>query len=108
MRILPALLSLCLSLATSAADATAGVTPLLWAAAQPKPEQPGQTPSSAFVKAGQRALKRAGYDPGAIDGKMGPATRGALRRFQEAHGLSVTGDFDVPTLTQLLDGSSPR
>jgi peptidoglycan hydrolase-like protein with peptidoglycan-binding domain len=26
----------------------------------------------------QRALRDAGYDPGAIDGRMGPRTRGAL------------------------------
>jgi peptidoglycan hydrolase-like protein with peptidoglycan-binding domain len=59
-------------------------------------------PSSDFIMSLQRELKRAGYDPGAADGKMGPMTRGALRRFQQAQGLSPTGDADIPTLTRLL------
>ena len=61
-----------------------------------------RTPTSEFTKSLQRELKRLGHDPGVVDGKMGPSTRGALRRFQEAHGLSPTGDPDIPTLTKLL------
>jgi peptidoglycan hydrolase-like protein with peptidoglycan-binding domain len=64
--------------------------------------QAAQRPSSDFIKSLQRELKRAGYDPGAADGKMGPSTRRALRQFQAAHGLSPTGDPDIPTLTRLL------
>lgn len=64
--------------------------------------QAARTPSSDFIKSLQRELKRAGYDPGAADGKMGPTTQRALRRFQEAQGLSPTGDPDIPTLTRLL------
>ena len=66
------------------------------------PPQYGRTPTLEFMKSLQRELKRAGYDPGVVDGLMGPSTRGALRRFQEAHGLSPTGDPDIPTLTKLL------
>jgi peptidoglycan hydrolase-like protein with peptidoglycan-binding domain len=64
--------------------------------------------SSDFIKSLQRELKRAGYDPGVADGKMGPATHRALRRFQEAHGLHPTGDPDIPTLTKLLGQSLPQ
>ena len=39
----------------------------------------------------QQALKNAGYYNGAVDGKIGPATRAALRDFQSANGLSVDG-----------------
>ena len=39
----------------------------------------------------QSALKNAGYYNGAIDGKIGPSTRSALRDFQSAHGLTVDG-----------------
>lgn len=39
----------------------------------------------------QRALDRAGYDPGPTDGVMGPSTRRALQAFQRDQGLSVTG-----------------
>jgi peptidoglycan hydrolase-like protein with peptidoglycan-binding domain len=61
-----------------------------------------------FLKGVQRELKRAGYDPGAQDGKMGPATRYALKRFQRDQGLPVTGEPDVPTLTKLLEHSLRR
>jgi peptidoglycan hydrolase-like protein with peptidoglycan-binding domain len=77
-------------------------------AAQSKPHpQKARPPSSAFIKSLQRELKRVGYDPGIVDGKMGPATEEALRRFQEAHGLPPTGDADIPTLTKLLGQGLP-
>jgi len=37
----------------------------------------------------QNALKDKGFDPGAIDGKMGPGTAAALKAFQKSHGLPV-------------------
>jgi peptidoglycan hydrolase-like protein with peptidoglycan-binding domain len=81
---------------------------LLVHAAQPwSSPQNAQTLSSEFIKSLQRELKRAGYDPGATDGKMGPSTRRALTRFQEAHGLVPTGDPDIPTLSKLLRQNLP-
>jgi membrane-bound lytic murein transglycosylase B len=78
-------------------------------AAHTESERPSaQTPSSDYVKSLQHELKRAGYDPGLTDGKLGPATRQALRRFQEAHGLAPTGDPDIPTLTKLLEKGLPQ
>jgi peptidoglycan hydrolase-like protein with peptidoglycan-binding domain len=67
-----------------------------------------QMSSSDFIASLQRELKRAGYDPGVTDGKMGPATRNALRRFQEANDLPPTGDPDIPTLTRLLSQGLPE
>jgi peptidoglycan hydrolase-like protein with peptidoglycan-binding domain len=67
--------------------------------------QTTRVPSLDFIQSLQRELKRAGYDPGDPDGKMGPSTQQALRRFQEAHGLSPTGKPDIPTLTRLLGQS---
>jgi membrane-bound lytic murein transglycosylase B len=64
--------------------------------------------SSDFIKSLQRELKRAGYNPGVTDGKMGPATRNALRRYQEANDLPPTGDPDIPTLTKLLSQGLPQ
>ena len=69
---------------------------------------PAFVQSSEFIKGLQRELKRAGHDPGAIDGKMGPSTKQALKRFQEAHGLSATGEPDIPTLTKLLGQNLQR
>lgn len=39
----------------------------------------------------QTALSNAGFDCGAIDGRMGRQTREAIRAFQAAHGLAVDG-----------------
>lgn len=39
----------------------------------------------------QTALKNAGYNPGAIDGKMGKQTREAIKSFQKDNKLNVNG-----------------
>ncbi|MCX5710369.1 MAG: peptidoglycan-binding domain-containing protein [Candidatus Omnitrophica bacterium] len=45
----------------------------------------------------QIALANAGYDPGKIDGKIGTKTKEAIRAFQKANSLSVTGKADKKT-----------
>lgn len=49
----------------------------------------------------QRALQGRGFDPGPIDGRMGPRTRAALSRFQASSGLNPTGQVDQQTLAAL-------
>jgi outer membrane murein-binding lipoprotein Lpp len=39
----------------------------------------------------QKALKKAGYYNGAIDGKVGPGTRDAIAAFQRDNGLTADG-----------------
>jgi len=48
----------------------------------------------------QRALREGGYRI-AVDGKIGPKTRAALREFQSDHGLTPTGEVNNQTLTKL-------
>ena len=48
----------------------------------------------------QRALKRAGYNPGPIDGIIGSQTKNAIRRFQKANGLA-SGAITLQTLRAL-------
>jgi type II secretory pathway predicted ATPase ExeA len=45
----------------------------------------------------QQRLRNAGFTPGPIDGVLGPKTRQAIRRFQEAHGLRATGRLNAAT-----------
>lgn len=50
----------------------------------------------------QLGLARAGYSPGAVDGIFGPKTEAALRQFQKAAGLPVTGKSDRATWQALM------
>jgi peptidoglycan hydrolase-like protein with peptidoglycan-binding domain len=46
---------------------------------------------SDAVRTLQQRLRRLGDSPGPIDGLYGPLTEGAVRRFQQGHGLAVDG-----------------
>ena len=49
----------------------------------------------------QVVLDRIGFGPGVIDGKMGMSTENALRGFQEANALDITGKLDEATKSAL-------
>lgn len=51
----------------------------------------GGAHGSLAVRSLQRRLAGLGYAPGPIDGRYGPLTEQAVRRFQAAHGLIVDG-----------------
>ena len=53
------------------------------------------------VKQIQAALKNAGFDPGSIDGKIGPRTRQAIKDFQKSKGLVPDGVVGPKTWTSL-------
>ncbi|MEM9736262.1 MAG: peptidoglycan-binding protein, partial [Pseudomonadota bacterium] len=55
----------------------------------------------------QRHLAAAGHSPGALDGDFGPKTEAALRAFQKALGLVVTGLVDPDTWACLEEGEAP-
>ncbi len=49
------------------------------------------------IKTLQRKLQKAGFNPGKIDGKMGPKTRNALKKFQKSKGIPPTGTITPQT-----------
>jgi peptidoglycan hydrolase-like protein with peptidoglycan-binding domain len=51
----------------------------------------------------QRALTRAGYDPGSPDGTFGPNTEEAVVAFQQANGLSPDGIVGPETAAALRE-----
>ncbi|WP_038146642.1 peptidoglycan-binding protein [Thioclava atlantica] len=53
----------------------------------------------------ERRLAEMGLDPGRVDGVFDENTRKAIRRYQKAGGLTVTGYLDQATVAQLLAGA---
>ena len=57
--------------------------------------------SNEKVRQVQQALQSKGHAAGPIDGIYGPLTASALREFQQAQGLTVSGRMDDQTLASL-------
>lgn len=95
-----------------AANATASVNGTVAAPAaaneaydfQVVPEQNGWQANRIFQA--QVQLDRLGFSPGVMDGKDGMSFKAALRGFQEANKLPVTGDYDQKTAIALLEGEA--
>ena len=62
---------------------------------------PGAADEKAAVRQIQAALKRAGYDPGPIDGIVGTRTRAALAAYQKANQLPSQPAINAETLQRL-------
>jgi len=60
------------------------------------------------VKGVQGVLTQLGYVPRGIDGVMGDGTRSALRNYQEANNLTVTGEIDDETLSSLKGSNKEK
>src|SRR5436853_6802050 len=58
------------------------------------------------VREAQMALMNEGFDPGPIDGVMGPMTMTALRNYQSHNQLQVTGSLTSETENALLHGAT--
>jgi peptidoglycan hydrolase-like protein with peptidoglycan-binding domain len=56
---------------------------------------------SLYTTAVQEALQAKGYRPGAADGRLGPRTREAIRRYQQDYGLPVTGEVSLALVNHL-------
>jgi len=57
--------------------------------------------SMSDTRAVQGALKTQGFDPGPVDGRMGPRTRAALTDYQRKNDLPTTGMLDDATMSKL-------
>jgi Putative peptidoglycan binding domain len=58
------------------------------------------------VKQAQTALKDKGLYQGHVDGKLGPATKAAIAKFQKQNGLRQTAQLDSRTMSELMGGAS--
>jgi peptidoglycan hydrolase-like protein with peptidoglycan-binding domain len=65
------------------------------------PGTPG-SPITGELFHAQVLLDSAGFSPGVIDGRKGTSLTQAIKGFQEAKGLTVTGKLDNPTRQALL------
>ncbi|MBX7502544.1 L,D-transpeptidase family protein [Qipengyuania sp. YG27] len=62
-----------------------------------------EDPEERPIMQAQVVLDRVGFGPGVIDGKMGMSTTNALKGFQEASDLDVTGKLDEATKAALAE-----
>ena len=72
------------------------------------PPEPKPQPETDFVRAIQSELKRLGYDVGPIDGLAGRKTVTAIRSFEVAEHLPVTGVLSEELLAQLRETQPPQ
>lgn len=57
--------------------------------------------SAEEVRQAQKKLNDLGYQTGQVDGVFGPRTQAALRNFQQAKNIAVTGRLDEKTTNAL-------
>jgi Putative peptidoglycan binding domain len=67
---------------------------------QPPQSQQGMVISPDDIRSAQQALKAKGLNPG-VDGRMDAQTQQAIRDFQKANNLPVTGVLDEKTAAKL-------
>ena len=65
------------------------------AAQEPAPLAP------RFVREAQRTLRELGYQPGPVDGVVGPKMKDALAKYQRSERIQVTGRLDSETMARL-------
>lgn len=84
------------------AEASSAITDPLASNDDPSATLPPEDKPRPLMQA-QVVLDRIGFTPGVIDGKMGMSTVNAVKGFQEARGLQITGELDQPTLQALAE-----
>ena len=58
-----------------------------------------------LIRQTQQILTYLGYDPGPVDGAVGPRTRRAIRDFQKSRSLKINGETSWELLKQLSDAA---
>ena len=61
----------------------------------------GASAEPATVRQAQERLISEGFNPGAVDGRLGPQTRQGLKDFQTSQGLEPSGQLDTQTIAAL-------
>jgi peptidoglycan hydrolase-like protein with peptidoglycan-binding domain len=94
---------------SAAAAAPAAPDPSAAAAvpAAPNPSTAATQMPTAEVREVQSRLRAMGFNPGPVDGSVGPLTENAAKRYQRARGLEVTGAVDRNLLAQLRQETPP-
>ena len=64
--------------------------------------------ASELILQAQKQLKASGYHPGPLDGMWGGKTEAALKKFQQARGLDITGELDENTKYALGLTQAPK
>ncbi|QQS10743.1 MAG: DUF4236 domain-containing protein [Rhodospirillales bacterium] len=74
----------------------------------PSPPVPAASPITATdIQEVQTRLKALGHDPGPVDGSVGPRTQSAIRAYQSANALPVTGEVTRALIDRLkIEGRS--
>lgn len=70
-------------------------------AAVERPASRSKELTASEIRVVQHQLKRAGFNPGPIDGVMGEKTKAALRKYQRSRRLAANGSLDSKTLSSL-------
>jgi len=67
------------------------------------PQAPAVAPplTPEMVRSVQHTLQQDGLYRGSVDGKWGAGTQAGVRRYQEQHNITATGQLDQPTLTAM-------
>ncbi|MCD7111025.1 peptidoglycan-binding protein [Rhizobium sp. DKSPLA3] len=73
---------------------------------EPRPDATPDLDPARLVRAVQAELARHGFYDGEADGRLGPKTTAAIRRFEQANGLPQTGIVSQGLLTALQGGAS--
>jgi peptidoglycan hydrolase-like protein with peptidoglycan-binding domain len=93
---------------TSGLEPDGMVGPLTAAVLRRSAPEPPSDDRAQRVQALQRQLAWLGFEPGPTDGRYGPLTTGAVKRFQEAAGLPADGIVDRTTADVLRASVAQR